>query len=158
GRIVRMWGDGTLLGVLGGSANIGGSPLSGAASVAVAPGSGQLLVADTNQNRVLVYARDGTPPARWGAGARSGAVRSGPNGLNPPGAVAAAPDGDVYVADTRNNRVVRLSAAGAFLGAWGRRGGSDGRFRGPAGIAVDAAGVVYVVDSENNRVQTFDAT
>ena len=83
GRVVRMWGDGTLLGTLGGPTNIGGSPLSSAA-VAVAPASGQLLVADAGHNRILVYARDGTPLARWGAGGGSGTAGGGATGFNRP--------------------------------------------------------------------------
>jgi hypothetical protein len=61
------------------------------------------------------------------------------------------------VADTGNDRVVKLSSAGGVLTTWGSRGAADGRFHSPRGVAVDAAGSVYVVDGENNRVQQFDA-
>jgi hypothetical protein len=152
-----MWGDGTFLGMLGGPGNVGGSPLSGSGSVAVDPASGELLVADSGHNRVLVYARDGTPLARWGSAGGNGAPGSGASGFKRPAAVAVAPNGDVYVADTLNNRVVHLGPTGAFLGEWGRRGGIDGRLRGPGGITVDAAGLVYVADTENSRIEVFDA-
>ena len=65
--------------------------------------------------------------------------------------------GDVYVADTSNDRVVKLAPGGGVLGEWGSAGAGDGHFRSPSGVAVDGVGDVYVLDGENNRVQKFDA-
>jgi tripartite motif-containing protein 71 len=155
-RIVRLWGDGTYLSELGGPADLGGAQLSGAASVAVSPGNGQIYVADRNHNRVLIYSSAGNEIAKWGAGEGDGASGSGPGQFNHPAALALDGAGDVYVADTNNNRVVKLSPSGGQIGEWGSRGTGDGRFHFPTGIALDAAGNVYVVDSENNRVQIFD--
>jgi len=95
--------------------------------------------------------------ARWGAGEGNGSAGSAPGAFNHPQAVALDAAGDAYVADTANNRVVKLSPTGAVLAIWGQRGGASGHFRFPTGIAVGADGSVYVVDSENNRVQVFDA-
>jgi DNA-binding beta-propeller fold protein YncE len=155
-RVVRLWGDASFLGELGGPAGIGGAQLSGAGSVAVAAGAQETFVADTAHNRVLVYGPTGALLAKWGAGAGNGAPGSGAGEFDHPGAVAVDGSGTAYVADTLNNRIVKLSAAGAVLGEWGARGGADGRFHNPDGVAVDAAGVVYVLDGENNRVQVFD--
>ena len=44
------------------------------------------------------------------------------NGLR---AVAVAPDGTIYVADTGNDRIQRVTAAGTFLGTWGSQGSGD---------------------------------
>jgi tripartite motif-containing protein 71 len=156
-RIVRLWGDGTYLSELGGPADLGGAQLNGAGSVAVAAGPALTYVADTGHNRVLVYRPDGLLLARWGAGAGNGAAGNGPGEFNHPGAVAVDGAGDVFVADTGNNRVVKLAPGGYVLAAWGSLGSSDGRFHNPAGIAVDAAGDVYVADTYNNRVEVFDA-
>jgi DNA-binding beta-propeller fold protein YncE len=155
-RLVRLWGDGTYLGEIGGPAGIGGAQLSGAGSVAVAAGPEETFVADTAHNRVLVYGPDGTLLARWGAGGGNGAAGRGAGEFDHPGAVAVDGNGTAYVADTFNNRIVKLSGTGTLLGEWGARGTGDGRFRNPNGIAVDAAGEVYVLDGENNRVQVFD--
>jgi DNA-binding beta-propeller fold protein YncE len=155
-RIVRLWGDGTYLSELGGPADHGGAQLSGAGSVVVAPASGQIYVADRNHNRVLVYSSAGNVIARWGAGEGDGASGSGPGQFDHPAALALDGAGDVYVADTNNNRVVKLSPGGGQTAEWGSRGATDGHFRFPTGVAVDGAGEVYVVDSENNRVQIFD--
>lgn len=157
-RLVRLWGEGTYQAEIGGPAELGGAQLAGAGSVAVAGGEDLTYVADTNHNRILVYNANGTLVAKWGADGGDGAGGTGPGDFEAPAAVAVGPSGDVYVADTGNDRVVELSPADVVLSEWGSRGGADGRFRSPTGIAVDAAGDVYVVDSENNRVQVFDAS
>jgi tripartite motif-containing protein 71 len=156
-RVAHLWGDGTFLGELGGPAELGGAELSGADSVAVSAATDQTYVADTDHNRVLVYGPEGVVQAKWGAGEGSGAPGSAPGTFDHPEAVAVAPSGNVYVADTGNERVVELSPAGIVVTEWGSRGTASGRFRSPTGIAVDAAGDVYVVDSENNRVEVFAA-
>ncbi len=157
GRLVHLWGDGTFLGEIGGPADLGGAQLAAAGSVAVSPATGQTYVADTAHNRVLVYGPEGTLQAKWGAGVGDGEPGSAPGAFNHPDAVAVAPAGEVYVADTGNDRIVELSPVGGVITEWGSKGTSDGHFRSPAGIAVDAAGRVYVVDGENNRVQVFEA-
>jgi len=162
-RLVRLWGDGTFLGELGGpgasspEGELGGALFDGAGAVALNPATGQLYVADSDHNRVLVYGPEGSLQARWGAGEGDGQAGSGASGFDHPLAVAVAASGEVYVADTGNDRVAQLSAAGTVLGEWGSQGTSNGRFRGPDGLAVDAAGDVYVLDGETDRVQMFDA-
>jgi DNA-binding beta-propeller fold protein YncE len=155
GRLTRWWGDGTFLGELGGPAATGGASLARPSGVAVAAGSGALYVADSLHNRVLVYGPEGGLQASWGAGGGSGAAGSGPGQFSNPRGVAADPGGNVWVADTANNRIVELSPTGAELRAFG--GNGEWRLRAPIGVAVDARGAVYVVDSANNRVVVFDA-
>ncbi|HUB74973.1 MAG TPA: hypothetical protein VL979_13195 [Solirubrobacteraceae bacterium] len=155
-RLVRLWGDGAYLGEIGGPAERGGAQLAGPRSVAVSPATKQTYVADTQHNRILVYGPEGALQARWGADEGNGAAGAGPGQFDQPGALAVAPSGDVYVADTGNDRVLELSAGGAQLAEWGVKGTADGHFRSPDGIAVDAAGRVYVLDSENDRVQAFE--
>ncbi len=157
-RLVRLWGEGTYLGEIGGPAELGGAQLSGAGSVAVSSESDLTYVADTNHNRVLVYGPEGTLQAKWGGGEGDGSAGDGPGDFNHPSALALAPGGDIYVADTGNDRVVELSPAGSVLQVWGSKGTADGRFKAPVGVAVDGAGNVYVLDSENSRVQEFDAS
>lgn len=155
-RLVQLWGDGTFLSEIAGPAGIGGAQLSGAGSVAVASGPDETFLADTGHNRVLVYGPEGTLRARWGAGGGNGAAGSGPGEFDHPAAAAVEGNGTAYVADTANNRIVKLSAGGEVLSTWGSRGTVDGRFHTPNALALDATGNVYVLDSENNRVQVFD--
>ena len=61
--------------------------------------------------------------------------------------------GNVYVADSGNNRIQKLSPNGQPLQQWGIYGAESGQFSRPAGVAVDAQGNMYVVDEGNNRIQ-----
>ncbi|HEX3519424.1 MAG TPA: 6-bladed beta-propeller [Solirubrobacteraceae bacterium] len=155
-RLTHMWGDGTFLGEVGGPGDLGGAQLSGAESVAVADGPDETYVADAAHNRVLVYGPEGSLRAKWGAGGGNGSAGHGSGEFSHPSAVAVDGAGNAYVADTYNNRIVKLSPTGVVLTEWGSRGTGDERFHSPTGVAVDAAGNVYVVDSENNRVEVFD--
>ncbi|MCW3069671.1 MAG: repeat containing protein [Solirubrobacterales bacterium] len=156
-RLVRLWGDGTFLSEIGGPGDLGGAQLSGAGSVAVAAGPDTTYVADSAHNRVLLYDAAGSLLARFGARDGDGSPGSEPGAYSHPAAVAVDGVGYGYVADTGNDRVVKLSPGGTVILAWGSRGAGEGRFHSPTGIATDAAGNVYVVDSENNRVQVFDS-
>jgi aldose sugar dehydrogenase len=63
--------------------------------------------------------------------------------------------GNVYVADTGNNRIQMFSGNGSFITKWGAYGISNGNFKSPSSVAVDSAGNVYVADTGNNRIQMF---
>ncbi len=154
-RVTRLWGEGTYLSELGGPADIGGAELSGVSSVAAAA-TGDVYVADTNHNRILIYSPAGALLAKVGADEADGSPGDGPGEFNHPQSVTLAPSGNVFVADTDNNRIVELAPSGAFVGEFGQLGSGDGRLHNPTGVAVDAAGRVYVVDATNNRVEVFD--
>ena len=90
-----------------------------------------------------------------------GADRYPPLGLNAPRSIAAGLDGDIYVADSRNHRILHIGADGTLLKEWGtfadQQGGnaSIGTFNEPWGVAVGPDGSVYVSDTWNHRVQKF---
>ncbi len=65
--------------------------------------------------------------------------------------------GNIYVADTLNNRVQKFNSSGALLVMWGTLGSGNGQFNNPYGVAVDSAGDILVTDSGNNRIQKFDS-
>ena len=73
-----------------------------------------------------------------------------------PTAVAIAPNGDIFVSDDRNNRVVKFSRDGKFIKAWGKRGSGPGEFNVPYTLAFDSRGRLYVGDRFNSRIQIFD--
>jgi sugar lactone lactonase YvrE len=74
-----------------------------------------------------------------------------------PSDVAIGPDGTLYVADTENHCIRKITPSGhvtTLAGAAGVEGYADGpsrtaRFRRPVSLAVDAAGAVYVADAWN---------
>jgi DNA-binding beta-propeller fold protein YncE len=63
--------------------------------------------------------------------------------------------GNLLVADTGNNRIQRLDAAGRFLTEFGAPGTSEGSVSGPTDCVENALGI-YVVDPVNERVLEFD--
>src|SRR5215212_4457274 len=62
--------------------------------------------------------------------------REGGTGLlRPEGIAVDSSSGNVYVADTANNRIQVFSSNGSFVSKWGEYGTSDGSFNSPEGIA-----------------------
>ncbi|MEM7348451.1 MAG: NHL repeat-containing protein, partial [Chloroflexota bacterium] len=64
--------------------------------------------------------------------------------------------GNLYITDTGNKRVQKLSPDGQFLQLWGGGGVIPGSFEEPIGIDVDGQGNIYVADTWNQRIQKFD--
>jgi RHS repeat-associated protein len=83
---------------------------------------------------------------------------SGNGQLNNPSGIATDSSGNVWVADTANNRVEKFSAAGAFVAAYGTLGSGLVQFKGPSGIAVDSAGLIWISDTGNSRVEVLNST
>lgn len=81
--------------------------------------------------------------------------------LNAPRSLAFANDGTIYVADSRNHRVLHLDAQGNVLQEWGTFADGvnspveNGTLNEPWGIAVAADGSVYVTDTWNHRIEKF---
>ncbi len=85
-----------------------------------------------------------------------GTCGSGAGQFMNPRNLAVDPEGNIYVLDSGNNRVQKLSPDGQFILQWGSFGTAPGQFNEPWGIAVDERGYVYVADTWNHRIQKFD--
>lgn len=66
--------------------------------------------------------------------------------------------GDLWVADTEDNRIEEFSSSGEYITAFGSPGTSPGQLLNPQGVAIDTAGHVWVADTGNNRIQEFTST
>jgi sugar lactone lactonase YvrE len=122
---------------------------------------GTVYVADAgDSNRIRTIAPDGTVATF--AGGREG-FQDGPGtaaAFHTPSALAFDHQGNLYVADTGNHAIRKVTKDGTVttLAGDGAPGDLDGigraaRFNGPVGLAVDDAGIVYVADTYNDRIR-----
>jgi trimeric autotransporter adhesin len=116
-------------------------------------GAGNLYIADTDSQRIrrvapngaiTVVAGSGVPGFSGDGGAATAAQFQDPNG------VAVDSAGNLYIADTGNNRIRRVTPGGVISTV---AGGTTDQLNAPAGVAVDGVGTVYVADTGNNRVR-----
>ena len=87
-----------------------------------------------------------------------GLRETGEQKLNQPNGIAANEQGDVFVADTGNNRLVKLFNPGndlAYISCVGENGDGPGCFDQPYDVALDSRNNLYVTDTGNHRVQIF---
>jgi len=131
---------------------------------------GVIYVADYWNQLIRKIATDGTVSTLAGSGGLTGYYDGSGYVLNPillrnPTAAAVDAAGNVYVSDTLNHSIRKISPSGVtslFAGDGVNPGsanatGTAARFNSPAGLAVDAAGNVYVADSGNHLVRKITA-
>ncbi|MFC5471830.1 S-layer homology domain-containing protein [Cohnella suwonensis] len=116
---------------------------------------GNVYVADTYNHRIQKLTVSTGVWSQWGKS--GGGDGSGLGEFNYPSSVAVDSIGNVYVADSENHRIQKLTVSTGVWSEWAKSGGGDGsglgEFYYPSGVAVDSSGNVYVADSENNRIQ-----
>ena len=128
-------------------------------------GLGNLYIADSGNNRILKVGLDGTIRTVAGEGT-SGFTGDGGQAvkaqLNLPTGLAVDAAGTLFIADTGNNRVRRVSPDGtittvAGTGAKGFSGdggtAGKGQLSGPNGVAIGPDGALYIADSGNDRIR-----
>jgi sugar lactone lactonase YvrE len=79
----------------------------------------------------------------------------GPGRFRNPLGITADEKGNVFVADTGNNRIVRLvyrDAALHYVDSYGSRGSGVGELIGPSRVVLGASGKLYVTDTGNDRI------
>jgi sugar lactone lactonase YvrE len=137
--------------------------------------AGNVYIADTGNNRIrrvsggVVTTVAGSGPAGYPGsfGGDNGSATSAQ--LSNPFAIALDSAGNLYIADTGNNRIRRVSGgvittvAGNGMNAYAPIGpggfGGDGgsatsaQMNGPTGVAVDSAGNLYIADTGSNRIR-----
>ena len=75
-----------------------------------------------------------------------------------PRGIALDTSGNIFVADTFNNRIQKFNSAGIHQLTIGSMGSADGQLENPGGVAVDSSGNIWVADSGNVRIQKFGPT
>jgi DNA-binding CsgD family transcriptional regulator/sugar lactone lactonase YvrE len=126
---------------------------------------GNVYVADAGNDRVRRISPSGVIETVAGTGqggfSGDGAAATAAR-LRFPVAVAIAPSGGLYIADSDNNRIRKVdlrnnisTVAGTGESGYGGDGGParSGKLERPFGVAIDSSGAVYIADSGNNRVR-----
>jgi sugar lactone lactonase YvrE len=122
---------------------------------------GVVYLADAGDtNRILKIATDGSVTTLAG-GTEGFADGAGAQAsFNTPSGLAIDAEGNLYVADTGNNRIRKVTPEGIVSTVAGDEtaGYVDGpaaraRFNGPIGVAVDKTGNVFVADTYNDRIR-----
>jgi sugar lactone lactonase YvrE len=128
-------------------------------------GHNNLYVADTYNHRVRQITPDGRVRTFAGGGlaGRKGGGQADGRGeaarFHYPRDLTVDRAGNVYVADTNNSRICKVTPDGTVTTlAGGVKGFADGRgaaakFYNPWGVSVDEAGIVYVADTYNHRIR-----
>lgn len=164
-------GSGAALSLDPGAATLVGSGFKSASGIAM-DSLGDIFVADTGNNVVIEYPATGSPITIAGTSGTAGS--SGDNGpaasalLSAPTAVAIAPDGTIYIADSGNNKVRAIAPTTGTITTVAGNGtactiatdtfgdgcpGTQATLSKPSGLTVDASGNLFISDTGNNLIR-----
>ncbi|HKY28948.1 MAG TPA: hypothetical protein VJM12_13495, partial [Pyrinomonadaceae bacterium] len=139
-----------------------GSPTTLADPFGVAvDAEGVVYIADAGEsNRIQKIAPDGTITTLAGGSEGFADGAGAQASFNTPSGIAIDANANLYVADTGNNRIRKVTPEGVVstIAGDGTAGYVDGpvaqaQFNGPIGVAVDNVGNVYVADTYNDRIR-----
>ena len=171
GRIRKVGVNGIITTVVGNGQMYGGysgdggpaftAALDNPCGVAV-DGYGDLFIADTGNRRIREVAASGiiTTVAGNGNSGYSGDGGAATNAsLDYPSGVAVDGYGDLFIADTENNRIREVGINGLIStvagGGYGGDGGAatNAELNYPSGVALDSYGNLYIADTGNQRIR-----
>ncbi len=135
-------------------------------------GSGNLFIADTDNNRIrkvdtngIITTVAGKGPAVYGSYSGDGGPATNAS-LNAPYGVAVDATGNLFIADMDNNRIRKVDTNGIITTVAGNGSldySGDGGLAtnacldAPYGVAVDAFGNLFFADSSNDRIRKVDS-
>ena len=109
--------------------------------------SGNLYIADSNNHRIRKIS-SGTVSTLAGSGSSGSTDANGTSAsFNTPSGIAIDTSGNLYVADTINNKIRKVTSGGIVSSIGGAV------FSNPLGVAVDSLGNIYIADTNNNKIK-----
>lgn len=155
-RVLRFHENGTLDRQWGMADSAGTAPGRFTYPTDIAPlPDGGFVVADAYNHRIQRFTADDT--VAWTRPSDQTWADSTTGTFNVATAVAAGPEGHIFVADFYNHRIQEFTPEGEFVQAFGEKGPGGGQFERPVDVAVGPDGRLYVVDLGNERIQVFTA-
>ncbi len=134
----------------------------------VVDSDGNVYVADSENHRIRKVTSTGVVSTLAGTATGTAGFMDGVGNVarfDKPFGVVVDSDGNVYVADSENHRIRKVTSTGVVstLAGTGTAGFMDGmgnvaKFDKPFGVVVDSDGNVYVADSENHRIRKITST
>ncbi|MEO7803944.1 MAG: NHL repeat-containing protein, partial [Actinomycetota bacterium] len=131
---------------------------------------GNLYIADYEQHRIRKVDSSGKISTIAGTGTASFSGDAGQAvnaGLNHPSGIVPDGSGNLYIADTDNQRIRKIDPSGfistivgdSIAGFYGDNGpAAQARLNYPQGIALDATGNLYIADYGNHRIRKVDSS
>ena len=123
--------------------------------------AGDIYIADQNSHKIRKITSAGVVSTFAGSGVAGSTNGTGTSAsFNRPRGICADASGNLYIADSFNHKIRKITSAGAvtnFAGS-GIAGSTDATgaaasFNGPRGICADASGNIYVTDEGNHKIR-----
>ncbi|MCB9739712.1 MAG: SMP-30/gluconolactonase/LRE family protein, partial [Deltaproteobacteria bacterium] len=124
---------------------------------------GTVFVADRSNHRIRAVAADGTTTTVAGNGSASYADGKGSSAkFNSPQGIDIDPNGNLYVADTGNQRVRKIDSTGVVTTVAGQAGSgwvdgpaNNAKFSNPYDVLFGSKGEIFVADYSNHRIRAI---
>jgi sugar lactone lactonase YvrE len=134
---------------------------------AIARGSdGTLYVTEFDNHTIRKIAADGTVSTLAGSAGQAGTVDDNGSAarFDTPSGIAVTSDGHVYVSDSGNHTLRKITPSGDVTTLAGSAGifafadgtGTEARFHNPQGLALSPSGQLYVADAQNGRIRVVN--
>ncbi|MBO48509.1 MAG: hypothetical protein CL686_00040, partial [Candidatus Nitrosopelagicus sp.] len=143
-RIQKFTFDGEYISHFGQSGKRGGNFVT---PVDIAINSDKIYVTDPNQNKIIIFDLEGNFNKFLNDSIGGYSVY--------PDGIVFDKDGNFYVVDYRNNRIIHYNDLGVALSIFGQLGNADGHFKFPKDVAISNDGYLFVTDTQGHRVQKF---
>lgn len=154
----------TEISIFGGVYGSGDGELASPRGVAF-DASGNIFIIDTDNAKINKFNSSEVYVSSFGE-VGSGLPAPAESKFSSPTSAAVDTSGNVYIADSGNDRIQKFDSDGNFLLQFGSFGSANtaiigdkpGKFSFPSDVTVDSSGNIYVADEENKRVQKFNSS
>ncbi len=126
--------------------------------IAISPKSGDIYIANTSKNSVVVLNSKGEFLTEWTEVKREKSPGEFiTHHFAAPVGIAVNANGHVFVSNNESDEIYEIGESGTLESEFGGKGTEAGKFEG-AGLLTFSNGVLYVVDHGNKRVEEFSPT